>query len=404
MWMLISGQLLASRGALYPALQASGLEREAVRRAWAAFRYGVWQIVPLVRLWQSHVEGLEGWQYHVHEGYRAVSVDITAFFRPTLKGQKSKHYYPPAGKALPAVIMGLAGVTGSLNGQRLALPKEILRVAVDDPSEKGLQTALLERVARRLAEDEIAVLDAGFPLRQVQAAGIARYVVRLSKNFTARHNQVAPYSGHGRPPTYGEWVRPLARSYKGKKIAATAPDKVAEWEEDGRTLRAEIWCNLVLPGVVPDPDNPTFQVVAVYDPRYQEPWLLATNVSLQPVTVKALYQDRWPVEQIPLAAKHMVGAHRQFFFAEESRHRLPELALLASSIQSVLAATLPVRPTGFWDRNPKRTPGRLRRALFGQLFPSSIPLPERIRKKKSVTAHLPKGVAGHRRTAAQKTA
>jgi hypothetical protein len=93
----------------------------------------------------------------------------------------------------------------------------------------------------------------------------------------------------------------------------------------------------------------------------------------------------------------MVGAHRQFVFSQESIHRLPELALLAGSIQSFLAASLPVAPTGFWDRQPRRTPGRLRRMLFGQLFPSSYPLPERIRKKGSVTDHLPKGVEAHRR-------
>jgi hypothetical protein len=160
----------------------------------------------------------------------------------------------------------------------------------------------------------------------------------------------------------------------------------------------------VLPDVEPDPHNATFQVIAIYDPRYCEPWLLATDLPLEPETVKALYHDRWPVEQIPLAAKHMVGAHRQFVFAEESIQRLPELALLAGSIQSFLAATLPVRPTGFWDRQPKRTPGRLRRALFGQLFPSSTPLSERIRKKGSVTGHLSKGVAAHRRTRAQNNA
>ena len=36
----------------------------------------------------------------------------------------------------------------------------------------------------------------------------------------------------------------------------------------------------------------------------------------------------------------MVGAHHQFVFAQESIQRLPELALLAGSIQRFLAATL----------------------------------------------------------------
>ena len=73
-------------------------------------------------------------------------------------------------------------------------------------------------------------------------------------------------------------------------------------------------------------------MLAIYDPLYAQPWLLATDLLIAPPDVKALYQDRWPVEKIPLAAKHMLGAHRQFVFAQESIQRLPELALLAGSI------------------------------------------------------------------------
>ena len=140
-------------------------------------------------------------------------------------------------------------------------------------------------------------------------------------------------------------------------------------------------------------------MVAIYDPLYDNPWLIATSVKLKPDSSKGLYQDRWPVEQIPLAAKQMVGAHRQFVFGKESIHRLPELALLAGSIQRILAATFPATPTGYWNRHPKRTPGRLRWVLAGKHFPKSYPLPGRIRKKKSATNHLPKGIEGHRRTA-----
>jgi hypothetical protein len=110
-----------------------------------------------------------------------------------------------------------------------------------------------------------------------------------------------------------------------------------------------------------------------------------------------MYQDRWPVEQIPLSAKQMVGAHRQFVHADESIQRLPELALLAGSILSYLAATAPLAPTGFWDRQPRRTPGRFRRMLMGKPFPQSYPLPSQLRKKASVTGHLPKGILAHRR-------
>ncbi len=397
--MLVSGALLPNRGALHPGLKAIGLPDKAVRRAWAAFHGGIWTIAFLLRVWQNYVEGMPEWQNHEYEGYRPIGVDITPFWRPTLQDCPSKYYHPQAGKALPAIIMGVVGQTGSINGQRLALPRDFLRVESDDPSNSSLQIQLLRETARKLQDDEIAILDAGFKISQVQAAGVERSVIRLAKNFTARRNQVAEYKGVGRPPTYGEWVRPLARTYDGNQIAATPPNWEKTWIEDGRVIRAKVWEDLVLPGIVPDPENETFDVVAIYDPLYENPWLIATSVKLKPESVKGLYQDRWPVEQTPLSAKQMVGAHRQFVFGEESIHRLPELALLAGSIQSYLAATFPATPTGYWDRHPKRTPGRLRRVLLGKLFPESYPLPERIRKKESVTDHLPKGIEGHRRTA-----
>ena len=34
MWMLVSGSLLPHRGALFPALQSTGISERAVRRAW----------------------------------------------------------------------------------------------------------------------------------------------------------------------------------------------------------------------------------------------------------------------------------------------------------------------------------------------------------------------------------
>lgn len=178
-------------------------------------------------------------------------------------------------------------------------------------------------------------------------------------NFTAHRNQPLPYSGKGRKPVYGEKIRSLERSYKGKTIAASSPDRVETWTENGVEMQAEIWEDLILPGVIPGSQAKTFRVYAIYDPPYTTPWLLATPIHLKAVTVKAMYQDRWPVEQIPLSAKQMVGAHRQFVHADESIQRLPELALLSGSIPSYLAATVPAAPTGFCDRQPRRC---LRRA------------------------------------------
>ncbi|MCX6985547.1 MAG: hypothetical protein NT118_12490, partial [Lentisphaerae bacterium] len=280
-----------------------------------------------------------------------------------------------------------------LNGQRIALPRSFERVHPKDPREDRLWREMLKQVKKTLAEDEIAVLDAGVKLSLLREIGLERYVVRLAKNFTARRNYLPAYAGHGRKAKYGTLVRPLLRIHNGKTLTATSPDETISWQENKYEIRAEIWRGLVLNKTVPNKENKTFDVYAIYDPDFDEPWLLATPVGLHTSSVRAIYRDRWPVEQIPLSAKQMVGAHRQFVHADESIQRLPELALLAGSILSFLAATVPAIPTGFWDRKPKRTPGRLRRILMGKPFPKDYQFPGQLRKKNSVTTHLPKGNA-----------
>jgi len=395
LWMLVSGALLPNRGAIFPALKSIGLSDAATRRAWAAFHKGVWQISAILTVWQQYVRGLPSWQAHRCEGYLPITADVTAFWRPTLKNCPSKHYHPAANRALPAVIFGLTAEAGEINGQRIALPRAIERVIPKDSGEARLWQEILKKAQKGLQDDEILVVDAGVKIGDLQEARIERYIIRLATNFTARRNYL-PDHHKGRKPKYGLLVRPLARKHKDKTLQATAPDETYTWNEDGRELRAEIWRNLVLNKTEPNENNKTFDVYAIYDPNFNQPWLLATPVMLKSESVRAIYKDRWPVEQIPLSAKQMVGAHRQFVHADEAIQRLPELALLAGSILSFLAATAPVAPTGFWDRQPKRTPGRFRRTLMGKSFPQCYPLPEQLRKKASVTAHLPKGFLARR--------
>jgi hypothetical protein len=393
LWMLVSGKLLPNRGALFPALQAIGLSDAATRRAWGAFRYGVWHIAGLVMQWKTYVTALPDWQPHRYEGYAPITVDVTAFWRPTLKNCPSQQYHPAAQRALPAVIIGLVGEVGEINGQRLAVPRAIERVHPQDPREARLWENLLRHVQKTLATDEIVVVDAGVKIQALQKAGVTRYVVRLPINFTARRNYL-PVHTRGRKPTYGACVRPLARQYKGKPpLTATEPDERATWRVDERVIQVLIWRNLVLPTTKPDASNPTFDVYVFDDPAFKKSWVLATPVALTFESVHALYTDRWPVEQLPLSAKHMVGAHRQFVHHPESVQRLPELAVFAGSLLSFLAATLPAAPPGFWDRRPARTPGRLRRLLIGLPFPKDAPLPRQLREKQSATAHLSKGHA-----------
>jgi hypothetical protein len=128
----------------------------------------------------------------------------------------------------------------------------------------------------------------------------------------------------------------------------------------------------------------------LHDPAYKELWVLVTNLPLTATALQAFYHNRWPVEQVLLTAKQLLGAHRQFVFADAARQRLPELALFASSLLIYLATTDPAQPTGFWDRAPRPT----------QLdISKTAPLPQQLRKKKSLTQHLPKGIDAHRRSA-----
>lgn len=219
----------------------------------------------ILRLWQEQIEELPGWQVHRHEGYRAITVDVTAFWRPALQNSPSKHYHPVANRALPAVIFGLIGAVGEVGGQRLACPLAFERVCPNDTCESRLWQDLLRWAKRHLAD--------------VQAAGLECYVLRLATNFTAHRNRPLPYGGKGRRPVYGEKIRPLERSYKGKTIAASAPDRVETWTEAGVELRAEIWEELILPGIIPGPQAKTFRVYAIYNPDYTAPWLLATPLN-----------------------------------------------------------------------------------------------------------------------------
>src|SRR4029434_10379633 len=139
------------------------------------------------------------------------------------------------------------------------------------------------------------------------------------------------YRGKGRKPVRGALIRPLPRTYKGRTIAATPPDRHETWQlHTGPTplwLHAEFWDDLVCTDA--QPGAPTFRTAVIHDPRFDEPLLLNTSLPLTGAHLQAFYRDRWPVEGLPLTAKQMVGAARQFVFAPESRQRLPELALVA---------------------------------------------------------------------------
>jgi hypothetical protein len=395
LWMLLSGRLLATRGAVIPALSDLGWPAARVRRAWAALGQGAWTCDDLLARWAAVVERAGQWQPHGYEGYQPVAVDLTGFWRPRLRDCPTTHYHSGAGKALPAIPVGLIARTGSAGGQRLGLPLGLVRADPVDPSPAAHLRAVLREAVARSAPADLLVVDRGFGVAALPEVGAATFLARLPQTCTARRRSPPPYPGRGRPATRGALVRPLARTYRGRLIPATPPDAQTTWDEGAEVLRAEVWTDLVLPDA--PPDAPAFTVIAIPDPRHAAPLLVASSVPLSPRAARALYQDRWPVEQLPLAAKQLLGAGRQVGSAPETCRRWPELALLAGAVLSYLAATTPAIPTGFWDRRPQPTPGRLRRALARIPFPETYPFPTRLRQKAAVTGHLPTGFWGQRR-------
>jgi hypothetical protein len=354
----------------------------------------------LLASWQAYVASRNQWHVRRYGGYRVKSVDITGFWRPRLAGQVSKHYHALAQKALPAIVFGVMISSGAIGGQRVPLLQALVRCRVPagrDLGESEFRRLLLQETVRQSAVDEITVLDAEFEVSELHSVGLKRFVVRMAMNCTARLNQLPEAKRKGRPAEYGARIRPLPRRYRQRLIAATPAHQQGSFVLEGRTIGYASWHNLVTTQSKVNPDQPTFSLAVFSDPLYDKPLLLATDMTLDPQLIFQSYRDRWPVEQPPLAAKQMIGLQRQFVFAEEACFRLPTLALLAGNILTHTAAGLPPIPSGFWDRTPKATPGRLRRLLARAIFPNLADFDSQLRKKNSLTDHLPKGVDAHRR-------
>jgi hypothetical protein len=399
LWMLLSGRLLQSRGAVIPGLADFGLSAAAVRRAWAARAYGHWSTGSLLAAWQQGVHDDGHWQAHRHGGYCPVACDLTGFGRPRRQACPSTHSCAQASKARPALPVGITARIGTAGAPRLALPCLLVRAAAGEPSERALPMRLLHQTQPLLASDAVLVTDRGFPLAHLHAAGITRDVSRGPTNFTARRAALPASGGKGRRRTRGPLVRPLPRTYKGRTIAATPPDRGATWQggppEAPCSVSAQFWDDLVRPNA--PPGAPTFPPVVIHDPRFAEPVLLNPPLPFTGRPVQALARDRWPVEGLPLWAQQMLGAARPFVCAPERRPRLPELARWAGSILAYTAATQPALPTGFWARTPQPPPGRLRRVLAQVHCEDLQELPSQLRNKQAPTTHLPTGVPGHRR-------
>lgn len=185
-WRLLSGRLFLSRGAVIPGLAALGLAAAAVRRAWAALAYGQWHAAQWLEAWAQCVQTDKVLHAHGHGGYRPVACDLVGCFRPRLRDCPTKHDSSAAGKALPAIPLGIAARVGPGGTPRLAVPGLLVRSEAAATSEADLQRRVLQHASAPLAADEALGCARGFPRRQLQKAGIPRDVVRAPVHLTAR--------------------------------------------------------------------------------------------------------------------------------------------------------------------------------------------------------------------------
>jgi len=354
MWAMITGAFLSSRGAIHSALMKAGFEPEEIRRGWRALRWGKWHIHELVQRFRQQVEQTGQWRSHEYDGYRPVAVDTTAIWRPRLQGWVGKLYRQLAGKAMTGIGFGLIADVGQVSGQRLALIRAIIRGQDAAENEMSLKERTVVKAAGLLKENEVLLHDGGISIAQLQAASAARFVVRLGTNCTARRPYLPVYKGRGRPPTRGILVRPLARKWKNRILPATSPDITITFEFEERTITAYGWHELMRSDLKVADDHELYAIWVFADPLFKTPLVLGTNLSAEPKVIFSLYLDRWPVEQIPLVAKQLLGCQRQFVFAPTSCWRLGELAFLVGNILTWLAVLLPPQPTGYWDRHPKK--------------------------------------------------
>jgi len=395
----------ASRGAIFPALQEAGLDASQARRAEAALREGKWILSRLLVRLEKMVTKEHKANRLTVAGWNPLLIDWVGFYRPHLKGCTTKHFTATAGKALPAIELGMIARPMTVGERKFPL--------LCGQTRDGQTLSLLQAARSKQQKGDVLIADRQVKISHLHKAGIQNFVIRAAVDFTAREKNPPTKTGRGRRPTKGQIVRPLARHYRGETIAATKPHREEGFVRQGRRISCHWFEDLV----IADCDF-VFRCVVIVDPKYKAPWLLLTDLRESGETIFRLYQSRWKIEQLPQTGKQLLGGHRSFVHGDESRFRLPELCLLAASLCLYLSATTEAVATGFWDRNPKPTPGRYRRVLAGAMLPdierdgrkyreladydaNVEKMLTRVRPKRSVFDHLPLGILAHRRHSKQ---
>ncbi len=164
----------------------------------------------------------------------------TRFYRPHLRGCFSRHFASAAGKALPAIELGMMARCLVVGSRRIPVLCGLIR--------EGATRPLLSRVRGSMRERDVLVADRQVKISHIEQENITHFVIRGAVDFTARGKDIPETTGRGRKPAQGRIVRPLARTYRDKVIAATDANREKSFVYQGRTLTALWFDDLVIPG------------------------------------------------------------------------------------------------------------------------------------------------------------
>jgi len=201
---VMSGRLLGSRGAIIPAVSASGLDRQATMRAWRGAAEGVWQANEMLKRLNEQVASEGEWD--------ALKIG----------GRPVKAYD----------TLGMVGAVGHVKEQAVTLPLKIVRgKGRAANSDDALMAALIQAARSEVSDEDVVTADRKFPPVKLLENGCKALVIRRPQNMTLRRSEVAVYRGRGRKPIHGEMVRPFARTHKHNVLAATPLDETQTWQE-----------------------------------------------------------------------------------------------------------------------------------------------------------------------------
>ena len=103
---MMSGEMLASRGALIPALASVGMDQAETMRTWQGLAQGSWEINELLERLTDRIETEGRWASAEVGGYRIKALDTVGYYRPRLQNCATKHYNSTADKVKCAPSVG----------------------------------------------------------------------------------------------------------------------------------------------------------------------------------------------------------------------------------------------------------------------------------------------------------